>query len=113
MDEAHRLKNVKSRLFDDLAAVPRDFCLLLTGTPLQNSTEELWALLHFADPTSFGSREEFTMQFGQLQDAHQVADLHTVLRPFLLRRVKEVGSCKYVTFPLLRMIVCLLMLLPC
>lgn len=89
VDEAHRLKNIKSRLFDDLASVPRDFCLLLTGTPLQNSTEELWALLHFCDPISFASKDEFTAQFGQLQDASQVASLHTVLRPYLLRRVKE------------------------
>lgn len=89
VDEAHRLKNIKSKLFEDLASVPRDWCLLLTGTPLQNSTEELWALLHFCDPVSFGSREEFTNKFGQLQDADQVANLHTVLRPYLLRRVKE------------------------
>lgn len=89
VDEAHRLKNIKSRLFEDLANVPRDFCLLLTGTPLQNSTEELRALLNFCDPTTFGSKEEFTNQFGQLQDADQVANLHTVLRPYLLRRVKE------------------------
>ena len=50
---------------------------------------ELWALLHFADPKAFHSKEEFQNQFGQLQDAHQVASLHTVLRPYLLRRVKE------------------------
>ena len=84
-----RLKNIKSRLFEDLASVPREFCLLLTGTPLQNSTEELWALLHFADPVAFASKEEFTNNFGQLQDASQVASLHSVLRPYLLRRVKE------------------------
>ncbi|KAL7487630.1 hypothetical protein ACHAW6_013214 [Cyclotella cf. meneghiniana] len=89
VDEAHRLKNIKSRLFEDLASVPRDFCLLLTGTPLQNSTEELWALLHFCDPISFGSKDEFTAKFGQLTDASQVASLHTILRPYLLRRVKE------------------------
>ena len=89
VDEAHRLKNIKSKLFEDLASVPRDWCLLLTGTPLQNSTEELWALLHFCDPTGFGSKDEFTNKFGQLQDADQVANLHTVLRPYLLRRVKE------------------------
>jgi len=89
VDEAHRLKNIKSKLFEDLMSVPRDWCLLLTGTPLQNSTEELWALLHFCDPTGFSSKDEFTNQFGQLQDAEQVANLHTVLRPYLLRRVKE------------------------
>lgn len=89
VDEAHRLKNAKSRLFDDLASVPREFCLLLTGTPLQNSTEELWALLHFADPVQFESKETFVEKFGQLTDAQQVSDLHSVLRPYLLRRVKE------------------------
>jgi SNF2 family DNA or RNA helicase len=89
VDEAHRLKNIKSKLFEDLASVPRDWCLLLTGTPLQNSTEELWALLHFCDPAGFGSKDDFTNKFGQLQDADQVANLHTVLRPYLLRRVKE------------------------
>ena len=67
----------------------REFCLLLTGTPLQNSTEELWALLHFADPVNFASKEAFTNQFGQLTSQEQVADLHKVLKPYLLRRVKE------------------------
>jgi len=89
VDEAHRLKNPKSRLFAELASVPRDFCLLLTGTPLQNSTEELWALLHFSDPTTFKSKDDFCEKFGELSDAKQVSELHTVLKPYLLRRVKE------------------------
>jgi len=89
VDEAHRLKNKKSRLFADLGTVPRDFCLLLTGTPLQNSTEELWALLNFCERASFASKELFTRQFGQLTDAKQVRDLHGILKPYLLRRVKE------------------------
>lgn len=89
VDEAHRLKNHKSRLFSELAAVPRDYCLLLTGTPLANATEELWALLHFADKNAFSSKEDFLDKFGQLTDANQVNELHSVLKPFLLRRVKE------------------------
>lgn len=39
IDEAHRLKNPTSRLFEHLCAVPYQHCLLLTGTPLQNKTE--------------------------------------------------------------------------
>lgn len=89
VDEAHRLKNNKSRLFLELGAVPRDFCLLLTGTPLQNSTEELFALLNFADQVNFQDRNTFIERFGQLTDSKQVNDLHTVLKPYLLRRVKE------------------------
>lgn len=89
VDEAHRLKNPKARLFEELMRVPRDFCVLLTGTPLQNSTEELWALLNFSDPKTFASRDSFTEKFGQLTDAKQVSDLHAMLKPYLLRRVKE------------------------
>lgn len=89
VDEAHRLKNDSSRLFSDLRTIPRDFCLLLTGTPLQNSTEELWSLLNFCNPVDFGAKEDFVMKFGSLSDAQQVKDLHNILKPYLLRRVKE------------------------
>ena len=61
----------------------KEFCRL------QNSTEELWALLNFAEPEVFHSAEDFAKQFGQLNDAKQVSDLHSILRPYLLRRVKE------------------------
>lgn len=89
VDEAHRLKNPQSRLFSELGAVPRDYCILLTGTPLANATEELWALLHFADKSAFASKDNFLDQFGQLTNAEQVKELHSVLKPYLLRRVKE------------------------
>jgi SNF2 family DNA or RNA helicase len=56
---------------------------------LQNKTEELWALLHFADSTKFASQQEFVSRFGDLQNASDVAGLHTLLKPYLLRRVKE------------------------
>lgn len=89
VDEAHRLKNHQARLFEVMKTIPRQQCVLLTGTPLQNKTEELWALLHFADPTKFKNQHEFVSQFGDLRDATDVAKLHSVLKPYLLRRVKE------------------------
>lgn len=89
VDEAHRLKNPRSRLFEELATVPRDYCVLLTGTPLANATEELWALLHFADNSAFSDKDEFLEKFGELKDAEQVNELHNLLKPYLLRRVKE------------------------
>ncbi len=39
VDEAHRLKNPGSRLFEQLSSLPHKHCVLLTGTPLQNKTE--------------------------------------------------------------------------
>ncbi|ETV86000.1 hypothetical protein H257_02499 [Aphanomyces astaci] len=89
VDEAHRLKNQSSRLVEQMRSLRRAYCVLLTGTPLQNKTEELWALLNFLDPIAFPSLATFLGQFGSLQDASQVADLHKLLKPYLLRRVKE------------------------
>ena len=89
VDEAHRLKNHQSRLFEVMMNIPRQQCILLTGTPLQNRTEELWALLNFADPSKFRNQAEFVERFGDLRDASDVAKLHAVLKPYLLRRVKE------------------------
>ena len=50
-----------------------DHLHLLTGTPLQNNTSELWALLSLLDPQLFPSREAFESEFGMLTDAAQVS----------------------------------------
>jgi SNF2 family DNA or RNA helicase len=89
VDEAHRLKNPGSKLFEQLSGLPHKHCVLLTGTPLQNKTEELWALLNFADKARFGNQKDFVEKFGDLKDSTHVAQLHTLLKPYLLRRVKE------------------------
>lgn len=80
VDEAHRLKNHTSRLFSELGAVKRDHCVLLTGTPIANATEELWALLHFSNPTIFEDRDDFLRKFGEMTDAEQVNGKSTVLQ---------------------------------
>jgi hypothetical protein len=65
--------------------------LLITGTPLQNNLHELWALLNFIMPDVFGSDEEFDKWFvsgdGEMQQ-EMVLKLHSILKPFLLRRLK-------------------------
>lgn len=89
VDEAHRLKNKNSKLLGELRQCKFDHMLLLTGTPLQNNTQELWTLLNFMDPIKFASLEDFLREFGELKEAEQVDKLHNLLRPFLLRRMKE------------------------
>uniref|UniRef100_A0ACD5X3N5 Uncharacterized protein n=1 Tax=Avena sativa TaxID=4498 RepID=A0ACD5X3N5_AVESA len=103
VDEGHRLKNTKCKLLRELRRIPMDNKLLLTGTPLQNNLAELWSLLNFILPDIFSSHEEFESWFdfsGKGDEEHQeetdenkrvlvVSKLHAILRPFLLRRMKE------------------------
>ena len=72
VDEAHRLKNADGKLAVSLREYHRDHCVLLTGTPLQNNTQELWALLNFLSAKDFGSKTEFLEQFGNLKESTQV-----------------------------------------
>jgi chromodomain-helicase-DNA-binding protein 7 len=89
VDEAHRLKNQDSKLIGELRNYRYDHVLLMTGTPLQNNTTELWSLLNFLNPDKFGSLSDFLMHYGDLTTATQVDKLHALLRPIMLRRLKE------------------------
>lgn len=50
VDEAHRLKNKNAKILNSLKQLPCKRVLLLTGTPIQNNTAELWSLLNYIHP---------------------------------------------------------------
>lgn len=93
IDEAHRIKNEQSALSQIIRLFYSKNRLLITGTPLQNNLHELWALLNFLLPDVFGDSEVFDDWFEQNNNEEDqdvvVQQLHTVLNPFLLRRVKS------------------------
>ncbi|KAL0966321.1 hypothetical protein UPYG_G00293860 [Umbra pygmaea] len=89
IDEAHRLKNRNCKLLDSLKMLDLEHKVLLTGTPLQNTVEELFSLLHFLEPAQFSSEAEFLRDFGNLKTEEQVQKLQAILKPMMLRRLKE------------------------
>jgi chromodomain-helicase-DNA-binding protein 7 len=88
IDEAHRLKNHESKLFNLLRGFDSGFRVHMTGTPLQNNTEELWALLNFLDDKSFKNLTDFQERFGELSESDQIIELQAILKPLMLRRLK-------------------------
>ncbi|KAH7909061.1 SNF2 family N-terminal domain-containing protein [Hygrophoropsis aurantiaca] len=97
IDEAHRIKNVDSILAQIVRAFLSRGRLLITGTPLQNSLKELFALLNFICPeifSDYGDLDLFLHKGDDNADSEEdkskkvVEALHKILRPFLLRRVK-------------------------
>lgn len=93
IDEAHRIKNEASQFSTVVRMLETQHRLLLTGTPLQNNLHELWALLNFLLPDVFASSQEFDEWFNLDVDDDEakkqmISQLHKILRPFMLRRLK-------------------------
>uniref|UniRef100_A0AAQ4QGG2 Chromodomain helicase DNA binding protein 7 n=1 Tax=Gasterosteus aculeatus aculeatus TaxID=481459 RepID=A0AAQ4QGG2_GASAC len=89
IDEAHRLKNRNCKLLEGLKMMDMEHKVLLTGTPLQNTVEELFSLLNFLEPERFPSEQTFMTEFGDLKTEEQVQKLQAILKPMMLRRLKE------------------------
>ena len=98
------MKNFNCKLVKDLRTFENESRILITGTPLQNNLAELWSLLNFLLPEAFTNLEQFENMFNvsDVQSkkgekptmsaeyrAKTINSLHAILKPFLLRRVKN------------------------
>ena len=93
LDEAQAIKNPASQSSRAARLLSADHRLTLTGTPVENSTLELWSQFAFLNPGLLGSLEHFRTEFAGAIEKHQdelaAAFLRRLVHPFLLRRTKD------------------------
>lgn len=92
IDEAQNIKNPNTLNWKMICQIPSRWKLALSGTPIENKLEELWAILSAVLPGVLGKRDEFRRRFeipiqkGGSERARAL--LKRRMAPFLLRRLK-------------------------
>lgn len=81
VDEAQAIKNHLTQTAQAVRSLQANHRFALTGTPIENSLDDLWSILHFAFPAMFPNHKAFT-QLEAVEIARRV-------RPFILRRLKK------------------------
>ncbi len=92
LDEAQAIKNETSQTARAAFGLRGTFRVALSGTPIENRLEELWSLMHFANPGLLGGRTDFYERYaGPIAsgDPDAGARLRAKIRPFVLRRMKR------------------------
>lgn len=93
LDEAHTVKNVRSQIHQAVKAIDAEARLCITGTPLENNLDELWALFDFLMPGLLGTAERFRGTFRvpieRMGDEGRLETLRKRVAPFILRRMKD------------------------
>ncbi|OHT15223.1 SNF2 family N-terminal domain containing protein [Tritrichomonas foetus] len=87
VDEGHRIKNKNGKKNNAMSVLFARQRIILTGTPIQNTLEELWTLLKFVSPNQFNDSPDFIQdeQIDKLNES-QILTMRDRIRPHLLRR---------------------------
>lgn len=93
LDESQAIKNPGSAISKAVLRLKSLYRLILTGTPLENSTMDLWAQMNFVNPGLLGGQTFFRNQYltpiERKQDEKALGRLHNLIKPFILRRTKQ------------------------
>jgi superfamily II DNA or RNA helicase len=91
LDEAQTIKNPNSQIARAAFRLEAKMRLAITGTPIENRSTDLWSLFHFLMPDLLGEEKAFQAAMSAAQsDERYFRSLRKKLRPFILRRTKEV-----------------------
>jgi len=93
LDEAHYIKNPKTKLYQAMLTLKSEHKLCMTGTPMENHLGEFWAQFNFLLPGFLAGYQQFTKLFKTPIEKHNDHERKTILnqriKPFILRRSKE------------------------
>ncbi|WP_215224385.1 DEAD/DEAH box helicase [Echinicola shivajiensis] len=91
-DEAQAIKNTGTDRYKAMSLLNAQYRLALSGTPIENSVMDLYALMNFVNPGFFGTEANFKKIFlerGSGDKSPRMEALQTAIKPFILRRTKE------------------------
>ncbi|SDK77947.1 Superfamily II DNA or RNA helicase, SNF2 family [Catalinimonas alkaloidigena] len=93
LDESQAIKNPSSNIARAVRKFNARNRLILTGTPLENSTMDLWSQISFVNPGLLGNqhffRHEFLNPIEKKHDEVKTQRLYNIIKPFVLRRHKS------------------------
>jgi SNF2 family DNA or RNA helicase len=93
LDESQSIKNPTSQVTKAVALINTKLRFILSGTPVQNNTFDLYSQLNFVNPGILGTQEFFKTEFAtaidKFGDRAKSEQLRKMVYPFILRRTKE------------------------
>jgi SNF2 family DNA or RNA helicase len=93
LDESQVIKNPTSNISKAVRELKSRHKLVLTGTPIENTTLDLWSQMSFINPGILGSqtyfRNEYQNPIEKKNDETRSKKLHAIIKPFILRRHKS------------------------
>jgi SNF2 family DNA or RNA helicase len=93
LDESQTIKNPNSNISRCVKKLQANNRLILTGTPLENSTLDLWSQMSFINPGLLGSqsffKKEFLTPIEKQKNEEKTKKLYAIIKPFILRRDKS------------------------
>ncbi|CAN5150017.1 hypothetical protein BH09BAC3_BH09BAC3_16450 [soil metagenome] len=93
LDESQVIKNPSSNIAKAVLQLKSRFRLTLTGTPLENTTLDLWSQMTFINPGLLGGqtffKNEYQIPIEKRADEAKTKKLNSIIKPFVLRRLKS------------------------
>ena len=92
LDESQNIKNPASKSFKSVKTLKSKHKLILSGTPVENTVNDLWTQMSFINPGLLGNQSlfytEFVIPIEKKKDEEKASKLQTLIKPFVLRRTK-------------------------